>query len=129
MRARSMQVSLVFVAVALVAAIAYSSGNGRTDDPLGVAVSPRTLLLSQTQSGRVTVHTAIPYRSVVASSVALNGIPATATWADLRGDLVAGFGEATIKAIVEPPEAVLTLTGVTTAGQPFTGSDTVQVMP
>ena len=86
-------------------------GNNRTDDPLGIAVSPQALILGVEQSGRVTVHTDIPGSAVDRATVALNGIPASSTWVDLRGNLVAGFGEADVKAIVEPDEATLTLTG------------------
>ncbi len=103
-------------------------GNNRTDDPLGIAVSPQTLILGVEQSGRVTVHTAIAGSVVDRATVALNGIPASSTWVDLRGNLVAGFGEADVKAIVEPDEATLTLTGNRLDGTPFAGSDTVRVI-
>lgn len=102
--------------------------NNRTDDPLGIAVSPQTLILDSDQGGRVTVHTAIPASQVDRSSVALNGIPASSTGVDLRGNLVANFLEADIKAIVEPPETTLTLTGDRLDGTSFAGSDTVRVI-
>lgn len=100
----------------------------RTDDPLGVAVSPLTLLLGEDQGGTVTVHTDIPYRSVDTSTVALNGIPAAWTRVDIQGELVGEFLEADIKAIVTPPEEVLTLTGNYTDGTAWSGSDTVRVI-
>lgn len=106
---------------------AFSSNSGRTDDPLGVAVSPQTLLLSSDQGGRVTVHTSIPYGSVDQTTLALNDVPVSSVGADSLGHLVAGFDEAAIKAIVAPPEATLTLTGCYTDGTAFAGSDTVRV--
>jgi len=51
------------------------------------------------------------------------------TKADCRGELVAKFDEAAVKAIVEPPSATLTLTGMTIDGDEFSGSDTVKVRP
>ena len=70
--------------------------NNRTDDPLGIAISPQALILGMEQSGRVTVHTDIPGSTVNRSTVALNDIPASSTWVDLRGNLVAGFSEVEI---------------------------------
>ncbi len=102
--------------------------NERTDDPLGIAISPQALILGAEQSGRVTVHTDIAGSTVDRSTVALEGIPASSTWVDLRGNLVAGFPEADVKAFVAPPEATLTLTGNRLDGTPFEGSDTVTVL-
>ena len=102
--------------------------NGRTTDPLGVAVSPHMLVLGYDQGGTVTVHTNVPLSSVDTGSLALNGIPATGSKADNRGNLVAFFSEAEVKAIVAPPSAVLTLTGLTNDGDTFEGSDTASVV-
>jgi hypothetical protein len=107
---------------------AFSNSAGRVDDPLGVAVSPQTLLLSSDQGGRVTVHTSIPCSSVDRGTLALNGVPVSSVGADALGHLVAGFDEAAIKAVVTPPEAVMTLTGSYTDGTAFAGSDTVRVV-
>lgn len=121
----------MLVAVGLLAAFgtAHSSGNGRTSDPLGIAVAPQTLVLSKSQ-GAVSVHTAIPYRSVdletLVLSSSLGACVPTWTKADLRGDLVAYFNEAEVEAIVAVPSTRLTLSGETDAG-PFSGSDTVSV--
>ncbi len=101
----------------------------RTEDPLGVAVSPQTLILSQTQGGTVTVHTAILARDVNAGSLKLNGIAVSWTHVDSRGQIVGEFDETAVKAIVAPPEAVLTLTGTMKSGAEFSGSDTVRVIP
>ena len=102
--------------------------NNRTDDPLGVAVSPQALLLGFDQGGSVVVHTKIPYGSVDKTSIELNGIASTWTKADDCGNLVAYFDEDEVKAIVAPPSAVMTLTGTLNSGQPFEGSDTVKVL-
>ena len=92
-----------------------------------VKISPHTLLLGADQSGSVVVHADIAYSQVDSSTVTLEGIAVRWTKADLRGELVAYFDETAMKAIVEPPNATLTLAGVTRDGTPFSGSDTVQV--
>ncbi len=101
--------------------------NSRTDDSLGIAVSPQTLILSLDQGGAVTVHTAIRYSDVNTGGLTLNNVPADSTWADDRGNLVARFSERAVEAIVAPPSAVLTLEGAMTDGSPFAGSDSVRV--
>lgn len=103
--------------------------NGNADDPLGIAVSPQMLLLSSNQGGFVVVHTFIPYTTVNRGSVTLNYVPAKSTKADDCGNLVAFFSETLIKAIVTPPDELMTLRGTYTTGEPFEGSDTVQVKP
>jgi len=102
--------------------------NSRTDDPLGIAVSPQTLILSLDQGGAVTVHTAICLTAVDTGSLSLNGVPAESAWADSRGNLVARFNEADVEATVAPPRAILTLEGAMTDGTPFAGSDSVRVI-
>jgi len=102
--------------------------NSRTDDPLGIAVSPQTLILSVDQGGAVTVHTAIPFAGVNTDALALNGMPAEASWPDSCGNLVARFSEQEIEARVAPPVAVLTLEGQRADGTPFAGSDEVRVI-
>lgn len=114
-------------AVLLVAAVAAFPGN-RSEDPLGVAVSPQTLILNWEQGGSVTVHTDIPYSIVDTESLDLSGVPVWWTKADDRGCLVAFFPEEEVKAIVAPPSAVLTLSGFTVEDEEFAGSDTVTVM-
>ncbi len=63
------------IAMALQMGNAFS--NSRTDDPLGIAVSPQTLILGFDQGGSVKVHTAIPLGTVIRCTVTLNGIPVT----------------------------------------------------
>lgn len=123
------QRSAMLVAVACVLGlIGQVFSNSRTDDPLGVAVSPQTLILSMNQGGAVTVHTAIPFTGVNRDTLTLNGVPAEASWPDSRGNLVARFSEEEIEALVAPPGAVLTLEGLMVDGAPFAGSDEVQVI-
>lgn len=92
-----------------------------------IQIAPAMLLLGATQSGSVTIHTDIPYTIVDGSTVQLSGIPASATFSDDCGNLVGKFPEAKVKAIVGPPEAILTLTGSTKDGLPFAGSGVVSV--
>lgn len=121
-------VGLIAVLVVLGAFFSQQAlSNSRTDDPIGVAISPQLLILDTVQGGQVTVHTSIAFRSVDRASVCLNGIAAAATFADSRGQLVARFQEELVEAIVEVPSAVLTLTGLYLDGSAFSGSDTVQV--
>lgn len=119
---------VVIMSLCLIAIMCASAlcGN-RTDDPLGIAVSPQTLLLGSDQS-TVTVHTDIPLGAVETSSLTLNGVPVVRTEADARGKLVAFFSEAAVKAIVAPPSAVLTLSGSLKDGSSFSGSDEVRVI-
>lgn len=114
------------LALLLLTAVAGFSGD-RSDDPLGVAVSPQNLILNWDQGGAVVVHTDIPYGAVDCSSLELSGVPVWWTKADDRGCLVAFFHEAEVEAIVSPPAAVLTLTGCDVYGEEFVGSDTVMV--
>jgi len=76
----------------------------------------------------VTAHTDIAFSSVDGTSVALEGVEAVSVFADNRGQLVAKFRQADIEAIVSPPDATLTLTGLTVDGVRFAGTDTIRVM-
>jgi hypothetical protein len=69
----------------------------------------------------------IPYSTVDCSSLVVNGIPVKYAKADLRGDLVAKFDLSDIKAIVTPPSETLLLSGYTTNGVLFYGSDIIRV--
>lgn len=101
---------------------------GQDSEAVAVQVSPSTLLVNASQGGRVTVHVDIPFSVVLPSSVELNGIPAVSVFADDRGNLVAKFDEVIVKETLTPPSATLVLTGVTKAGEPFCGTDEVQVI-
>ena len=119
-------VAVLLLGLSILAGPAFSGE--RSDDPLGVAVSPQMLIIGAVQ-GSVSVHTDIPYGSVdKTKSVTLNGVDAVYLKADDCGNLVAKYREAEIKAIVAPPSAVMTLEGTRKDGTTFSGSDTVRVM-
>ena len=54
-------------------------------------------------------------------------IDAVLTFPDDRGDLVAKFRQSTVKDRVDRGWVTLTLTGLTKAGIPFQGSETIRV--
>ena len=114
---------LLALVLGLVATQAYSEDVVRT---VTIRVAPGTIAINS-KGTWVTVHAGIPYTVVDASTVELNGISARFCFADDRGNLVAKFTLADIKEIVAPPTAILTLSGATKDGEPFSGSDTVKV--
>jgi hypothetical protein len=96
-----------------------------------VQVAPATILIGADQAEQVTVHAAIPYITVDAGTVKLNGLPPESTWADDRGELVARFLSADVEALPEVAklgDIELTLSGVTKDGVDFSGTDTVRVV-
>jgi len=120
----------ILVAAIVIGMLANAPGalaGARSDDPLGIAVSPHTLVLGADQSGTVLVHTDIPLSTVAVDTLELNGIPASGAFADSLGHVVAAFEEADVKDIVSPPSADLTLTGLYLSGDEFSGTDTVLV--
>jgi len=120
-------VIVVSFALCLVATDAYSRRGGEPSGGVVIMISPGTLVLDSPGGANVTVHTNLPLGSVDRASVKLSGIPALTTFADSCGNLVAKFGEAAVKSIVEPPAATLTLTGKRTDGTTFAASETIQV--
>ncbi len=103
------------------------------DDPASddfVIISPSTLVL-ESQGWGLTVHVAIPYSQVVASTVNLDGIEPVSTFADDCGNLVCKFEREDIFEFVglvnEPTEVPLTVHGDLVAGGSFSGSDTITV--
>jgi hypothetical protein len=137
-----MQRTIIALSAVLAAAVIATAGcseatdalptaPSRSDSPLEVLdvvvdISPATLVV-ESPGTWVTVHAEIPLSEVDAPSVALSGLPPDVIKADNRGDLVAKFERERIIAIVSPPEAVLQLTGRTTSGTDFDGSDTIVV--
>jgi len=120
---------LVALCLLLASTTAVISG-GRSNDPIGVAVSPQMLILGFDQGGAVTVHTDdFPLSDVdEGKPITLNGVTAEAVWADDCGDMVARFNEEDIEATVQPGEAELLLEGTLKDGESFSGTDTVKVM-
>ena len=119
----------VVLAMALCLGIGLSAGQALSVETVDVQVAPHTMLLSHDQSGEVTVHVDIPYSLVVESTIFMNGIAVSWTKADDCGNLVAKFDEEAVKNVLEVPSTTLTLSGTTTEGADFAGSDTVKVKP
>jgi hypothetical protein len=92
------------------------------DEP-AIMVSPNVIVLAKTDA--VTVHTNIPAVAVDGGTITLNGVPATAVWADDCGHVVARFATASLA--LTPGRATLTLSGAFLDGVPFAASDTVRV--
>jgi len=81
----------------------------------------------------VTVHTNLPYSSVVAATVTLNGLEIQSWKADSRGNFVAKFSMSAVKALVisgalNLGQATLTLEGMTGGGDDFAASSTIMVV-
>ena len=121
--------NLTIIMVILLSSMAYI-GIAFADteqDIINIKIAPATLNL-EFKGPWITVHTDIPFSEVKTDTVELDGIPVFSTFADDRGNLVAKFKSADVKAIVATPEATLTLTGKTLEGDSFAGSDTIRVI-
>lgn len=95
---------------------------------VAIRIAPSVLILDMAQGGAITVHADIPYRLVDPETVQLEGIAATAVFADNCGNLVAKFDEAAIKADRQPGIVALELTGATLDGTAFAGTNTVKAI-
>ena len=92
-----------------------------------IMISPNTLALSSL-CDVITVHSNIPYRAVVATSVAINGVDVPFTKSDACGDLVAKIGVDDLAEFLQPNEAVtLTLSGLLVDGSDFAVDGTITV--
>jgi len=101
--------------------------NGSSEgEGICITISPKTLVLSS-GSSCVTVHTNIAIGLVDCDSLLLEGIAPYLTKADNRGELVAKFDADAVKAIVDPGQVTLTLTGLLADGSSFAASDTITV--
>lgn len=96
-------------------------------DGICIVISPNTLKLSK-NTACVTVHTNVPIGLVNCDSLQLEEISPVLTKADSLGHLVAKFDDEAIKAIVQPGQATLTLSGLLADGSSFTASDTITVI-
>ncbi len=93
-----------------------------------IQISPSTLNLAY-QGTVVTVHTDIPFSLVDGVTVMLNTVPIAWWKSDNQGNFVAKFNADEVKGIVEPDTiATLTLAGVTTTGESFSGSGEITVI-
>lgn len=96
---------------------------------LSIKVSPSTVNFDSLSDGDwLTVHTDIAYSIVDIGTLELNGVLCAFAFADDRGCLVAKFSLASIRQIIAPPAAVLTLTGYTVTGLSLEGSDILKVL-
>ena len=109
------------------AGIGFTALNATAEEIVSVQVAPHMMLLGKVQSGEVTVHVGIPYSIVVESTIQMNGVDVSWTKSDDCGNLVAKFDEDAVKAVLQVPSTTLTLSGSTTGGVDFSGSDTVKV--
>jgi hypothetical protein len=120
--------------VILVVALSAIVGTGIVlAEDISICIAPATLNLNAgvQECDDVTVHTNIDKDLVDCSSLKLNDLT-VAYWtkADNRGNLVVKFDRTTVKEIVAvgEEEVTLTLTGETTDGEVFTGSDIIRVI-
>ena len=95
-----------------------------------IQVSPSALNIGSA-GNVVTVHTEVPYAVVEVHSVYLNGVLIASSKADDRGNFVAKFDIDAIKTLnglIIGGDNKLTLTGLTTYGEAFSGTDWVRVI-
>ncbi len=117
--------AIILIAILTIAVSQFALAQKVVD----IQVSPNVLNLNQ--NGQVvTVHTDLPYNSVSASSVTLNGITISHWKSDDQGNFVAKFLISDIKNL---PLKIgdyntLTLKGFTEDGEMFIGSDLVKVI-
>jgi len=120
--------SHVILTLVLTAALfSVSFADPDRDIEIELRISPNTIVIGS-PGDWVTAHTDIAYSSVNTATVSLNAVPAAWTLADNKGNLVAKFVRDDIENIITPPDALLTLTGVTIEGEYFSGSDVVRVI-
>jgi len=120
--------SRVFLTLLLTATIiSVSSADPNRDIEIELRISPNTIVIGS-PGDWVTAHTDIAFSSVNTATVSLNGVPAAWTLADNKGNLVAKFVRDDVENIVSPPDALLSLTGMTIEGENFSGSDVVRVI-
>ena len=131
-------VCILFVAV-LCAAILGTGIAFAEDMEIAIRIAPNTLNLDNVVDKCVTVHADIAYITVDdddANPLKLwstdpddDPVVAYDSFADDRGNLVAKFYREEVAEIVAAgKEVTLTLTGKTTGGDTFTGSDTIRVI-
>lgn len=95
-----------------------------------IDVSPNVLNI-QSQSTIVTVHTDISYSLVTGASVFLNGVAIDWWKSDDRGNFVAKFNSdeiKTLEGLIIGDYNTLTLTGFTTGGEAFIGTQEILVI-
>jgi len=119
-------VAVALCVVGLCVGSALSNGQNADGDGIQISVAPRAIVLGSPVDS-LTVHSNLPLDTVVAGSVAVNGVTNIGVWADDCGDLVARVALADLEGVA-PPRLTVTLTGTLTNGTPFAASDTVRVI-
>jgi len=97
---------------------------------IGIDVSPNVINI-QSQSTVVTVHTDIAYSLVLGATVSLNDVDIDWWKSDDRGNFVAKFDSDDIKKLAGLEIGgynTLTLTGFTSDGEGFTGTQDIMVI-
>lgn len=118
------RLSIVLLVVGSVVGLAWANKACQRSESIDIMVSPNTLVLSSFCDA-VTVHSNIPYSTVDAATVTINGV-AVNTWADDCGDLVARISVADL-GVLQPGEITLTLSGTSVDGKGFVASETITV--
>lgn len=117
---------LTCAGILLISSIGTTPATAQSPMDVHIDIAPHTIVLSSAAEC-VTVHAEIALSAVDAGSVRLEHLTPYLVKADSRGELVAKFDSEAVKAIVAPPSATMTLTGMTKDGQPFSGTATVAV--
>lgn len=124
--------------VILVVALSAILGTGivLAQEEIKIEVAPATLNLNEgvQNCDYVTVHADIPYAEVDCDTLELMnsteyGVASTYCFPDNCGNLVVKFDRVDVAGLVESNDKTLTLvlTGETTDGEEFTGTDTIRV--
>jgi hypothetical protein len=124
MKSKKLNVLIIVLMIGLLIPL-----SGFNQEVIEIQVSPNVLNL-QNNGVVVTIHTDIPYSSVIGSSVSLNGLEIESWKSDNQGYFVAKFNMDEVKDL-EGIEIggynTLTLSGETGIGT-FTGSDEILVI-
>lgn len=124
------QIIVTLAVFSIFFALAATNSYALDELEIQIDVSPNILNI-QSESVVVTIHTDIAYSAVVGSSVYLNGVEIYFYKSDDRGNFVAKFLSDAIKEIdglIMDDYNTLTLIGLTTDNQTFTGTQDIKVI-
>lgn len=120
----------VLAPVTLIPLILVVTASNACAFEIAIDVAPNVLNINS-QSAVVTVHTDIGYSAVVGSSVYMNGVAIDWWKADNQGNFVAKFNSDEVKTLdglIIGDYNDLTLSGYTTDGESFLGSQEILVV-
>lgn len=120
----------VLAPVTLIPLILVVTASNACAFEIAIDVAPNVLNINS-QSAVVTVHTDIAYSAVVGSSVYMNGVAIDWWKADNQGNFVAKFNSDEVKTLdglIIGDYNDLTLSGYTTDGESFLGSQEILVV-